>query len=205
MYLPMLGVALTVAHLSGKNRPFKVAIWILVLLFAALSMERATAWRNDEIFYADILAKNPRSFQALTATGEQEERAGKFAAAIEHFRKALEISPVSGAAQVGLAKSLLEAGRFSDAYIFLEPLVHSADKRYTAENRTYYGQLYYCLGLTEEKLGTPERAVRAFCNAQALLPSDEVVANALKAARATNAKLPPCGELIEKEKQAQRN
>lgn len=200
MYLPMLGVALTVAHLSAKNRPFKLAIWILVLLFAALSMDRSTVWRNDKVFYADILAKNPRSFQALTATGEQEERAGNFAAAIEHFRKALEISPVNGAAQVGLAKSLLEAGRFSDAYIFLDPLLRSKAKDYTAENQPYYGQLYYCLGLAEEKIGTPERAIRAFCNAQMLLPSDEVVANALKGARDTDASFPPCEELIEKEK-----
>jgi hypothetical protein len=46
-----------------------------------------------------------------------------------------------------------------------------------------YGQLYYCLGVAELKLEAFEKSVVALCEAQKLLPQDQVVEEMLQSAR----------------------
>jgi superkiller protein 3 len=69
-----------------------------------------------------VLKTNPRSFDALLASGLMLDAIGQKADALTYYRNALEVEPENRYGRTGYAQSLAETGRFGEAIQIYENL-----------------------------------------------------------------------------------
>lgn len=181
MYLPVIGIAMILATVYERiPKPgLKLLIWMVLASLATVSQGRATVWQNNTSFYTDMLQKNPSSFSANIGLGDSEALNGRFEAASQYYKRALEISPINGLAQVGLVKTLFLSNRYNDVIKFAGS-VASNEARFTQENRNYYAQLYYFFGLSYLQVENLLEANDYLCKAANLAPENTGVTAALK-------------------------
>jgi tetratricopeptide (TPR) repeat protein len=117
LYLPLLGVALAVAHgLARARRPVVAAAAVLGLgLLGVLSARQVRHWQNSHTLFAHALAVNPRSWTAHHNWGVALRREGRLEEAIEHFAAAARLKPDLEWAHEFLADGLMRTGRTDEA------------------------------------------------------------------------------------------
>lgn len=71
-----------------------------------------------------VLKTNPRSFDALLASGLMLDAIGQKADAMTYYRNALEVEPENRLGRMGYAQGFAAAGRFGDAIQIYETLSH---------------------------------------------------------------------------------
>ena len=71
-----------------------------------------------------VLKTNPRSFDALLASGLMLDAIGQKADAMTYYRNALEVEPENRLGRMGYAQGFAAAGRFEDAIQIYETLSH---------------------------------------------------------------------------------
>ncbi len=122
VFLSLLGAigVLAVLASDGWSRPavrrWTYALGISALLAcAALSVQRASYFRNDRAFVGQWLLTNPASAQAHFIAGDVHAAADELDEAIRQYRLALEIAPHFAEIHYNLAKALLQQGRRDEA------------------------------------------------------------------------------------------
>lgn len=96
MYVPLVGFGLmTAAWIATRRNPLlaTVALGLLLGLAARGSYEQTEHWRDDWAVFGRGLEVTPRSFIAHLQLGQRLQRAGRYAAAIDHYRRMLAIRP----------------------------------------------------------------------------------------------------------------
>jgi protein O-mannosyl-transferase len=182
LYLPLIGLALTVASLAewavdavgerrlspaGRRAPAAVATaWIAVL--AVLAWRQVATWRDTGALAAASVAVSPTSAEAWNMLAVHQAGTGKVQAAEESFGNAITLaaSPIRRADHVAnLGKLLLDLGRDADAARVFRAAI-KAVPRHGAGRRG--------LGVALTRLGAADRAEEVFRELVADDPRDAV-------------------------------
>lgn len=149
------------AALGRYRRAVPVLTGVVLGLFALMSVARNGTWATEERFYRTQLRHAPASAKANYNTGRLEQNAGRSAAAIAAYRKAVAIWPDYAEALNNLGAVLRETGNLSEAVEVLQ--------RATAA-QPYYPYPYFNLGQIYQARGDSERALSMYEQAVRLKP-----------------------------------
>jgi tetratricopeptide (TPR) repeat protein len=210
LYLPAIGLFIALAPLV--KRQIIPVFAILILLAAA----RTRVWKDSAALWQDSLSKAPNSPIAHNSLGEHlMNNSGQVDAAIEHFRKAIDLYPDAANAHSNLGAALRLKDDLTGALHHLEiarklapalPAVHLNlggvyyDAQRYVESRQAFERLlelrpdtaigWFGLGLTLERLNSSSQAIGAYQQAIKLNlnePSAHNNLGALLAARGDHA------------------
>ena len=123
LYVPAIGLfascGLLSARLMRKGRLWNAATWLVLfgffLFFSYNTVLQNRVWRNEKIFYTNLLSYVPNSYVAHTNIGNIYHREGKPERAIAEYKKALEILPHYVPAHLSLSQQYLDLGRLEKA------------------------------------------------------------------------------------------
>ena len=117
LYLAMLGPALALAWLIKARQSFTVGL-IVALILAVLGVASALQvpyWRDPSTLFSYALKINSHSWMAHNNLGKALTTRGELEAAMEHFRRALEIDPGYAKAYNNLGLVFFMGGRPDEA------------------------------------------------------------------------------------------
>ncbi len=119
MYLPLAAI-LTLAAAAlypavGRRRPFLALAGALALVLGAMTFRRAAVYQDAAAFWTDDVQKVPGNAGAWNNLGVILAENGDQAAAIAHYRRALELVPAFAFAHFNLGNSLAATGRAGEA------------------------------------------------------------------------------------------
>lgn len=120
-YLPSIGLGLMIASFvtDRTHRVFGYSIIVLCALFSLLILDRTNDWKDGIVFNRAILAEEPNDPIAHTGLGIALTERNEYAAAEEHFRRAIELKPNSFAALIEFGALLIELKRTDEAIMIL--------------------------------------------------------------------------------------
>jgi tetratricopeptide (TPR) repeat protein len=156
-YLACLGpLALLAAGATRLRLPVRLGratACALLAVLAVLTWNRAALFESSETLWRGSLAADPRSHLAHYNLGELLARKGEIEAAVEHYRRALEIKPDMLPALINLGALLGARGETDEALgLFDRALSRAPDHALAHYNR----------GLVLELQGRTELALRAY-------------------------------------------
>jgi protein O-mannosyl-transferase len=152
MFLPFMGLAIAVAG-AGRwlsvrawvPRRALVGAWIAILLIAAAgTWQRNTAWASEETAWRDAAAKGPQNGRALMNYGVALMQRGAHADALAQFEQAARFSPNYDFLEVNLGIVKGALGRTAEAE------AHFA-RAIAITPLTNVGHYYYGRWLTEQQ------------------------------------------------------
>jgi hypothetical protein len=185
MYLPLFGIALTLAYFIAR-RPFVLVLLAtsIVLTFAAgRALARVGIWENDRALFTAWIHDNPRSRQGYDGLGAIAYAEKDFPKAEVLYRKALSVR--SDPVPLGnLGHALNEQHKYQQVIAEVEPALQ--DREFLEQNRTRAGHLvgvFVAVGFAHEALGQVAESYAFYCRGVSLAPSDGWLAQHLKHAR----------------------
>ena len=194
LYLPAAGFAMGTAALLGNSRR-PGWIYLLVLLYAAITVDRVRDWRDDYTLFGQAVRVQPNSARAWSAFGSAALARGEEERGLAALERALEIFPDYyevygnlghfhyGRGEYGKAQEGFEKGiRIRDDY---PPLwLNAGLARYRLGDRAgarkalaraivldpRYVRAHFDLGVLLLEEGELEEAAQSFANALSLEP-----------------------------------
>lgn len=115
VYLAMLGPALGVASWARGSRRVMVTTVALLVVLGVSSAWHLQRWREDRTLFEHTLTVNPRSVVAHNILGVEAVRAGRYKAAVYHFRRVVGMNPGYAKGYADLAGALQRAGHLAEA------------------------------------------------------------------------------------------
>ena len=120
LYFPSLGFALFVALAAGSaparwRRPVLVAFAFLITAYSIRTVARTLDWRDELTLFRKTVAASGDSARAHAALGNALLRQEQYAAAMDEFRRATELSSGYAAGWSGLGRALGKLGRTDEA------------------------------------------------------------------------------------------
>jgi tetratricopeptide (TPR) repeat protein len=209
MYLPMMGLSLSVAWLVGDwartPRCARGAAGLaatLVLLLALLSRRQVSFWTDDRTLFARAVAVSPSSEMAHLGLGAALAHAGDLEGAETEYREALRRKPDSMFTRLSLSSLLALRGRADegrsvlhealdahpDRYAFERGLLAAREGRAADAMQDYAGAVaenpahhaaLYNWGNLLAASGRMDEAVDKYRAADRLAPDDSAIANNL--------------------------
>jgi Flp pilus assembly protein TadD len=166
LYLPTVGIALIAAFGLAwvqRRRPVwmraGVALTVVVLgIYSVATVQRNTAWRNDETLWTDTLRKSPESASVHNEMGIVLADRGLVEAAIGEYQRALRLDPGLPRAHNNLGTLLEQRGQIDQAIgHYLEAI--AANPRF-AKAYNNLGNAYAKEGRLKEAVDTYRAALR---------------------------------------------
>jgi tetratricopeptide (TPR) repeat protein len=173
VYFPAVGIALALgAGLAaawgpreGRRpfpRPAALALALIVLAAEARGTRAVIAhWADSVTLWRHVVRVASRAPEAHNGLGAALEASLAHEEAAREFRRAVELEPGFGDAQLNLGAVLIRLGRAAEAI----PHLRLASRLEPGEPRAYYQ-----LGLAEQRLGRLEQAAAQFRRALLLRP-----------------------------------
>lgn len=174
VYLAWFGPVMALAATANRFPKFKIAIAILVSIWAGLSFSRSKVYQNSDVFFTDMLEYNPDSFVGHTTIGVVKFQLGRIDLAEKHFREAHRIQPKMVSPVGNLAVVLWEQKRYGEIAKEIEPLWNNPDWR--AANMTTkpsLSRMGRIVGRVQGMQGRNQDANRSFCLAFQLDPENQ--------------------------------
>ena len=213
-YTAIIGViALAVALISQKCKNWRInyrrtaitAAIAVVCVLSILSWNRAGTLAQSETLWKDTIRKNPGCWMAYDILGSDLAQKGQWQAAMEHFRKALELRPDYPKAHSNLANVLYDRGQVTEAFSHFEEALRinpdAAEVHYNygtalAEQggleqaiqhydkaihlRPDFMQVHYNLGSLYARAGNFQQAIRHFTEVLRIDPGHRGAKNSLR-------------------------
>jgi len=160
--LAVVGAATLIAKLPRWPREMTyVAAAMLLATLAALTYRQAGIYHDRETLYTDILAKNPRSWNAYNNLAVHYKQQGRLSEALDMLRRAVEINPNESTAfhQLGHITILLgdrdgfSPTQLNDAIGYLQEAVRLAPN---------FSEAHNALGFAQIRAGRPDEAAQSF-------------------------------------------
>jgi Flp pilus assembly protein TadD len=133
LLLPSLGWALALAGIvvagyerfteSAQRRVLTLAVGIVLILFAARSVERATVWRSNEVFFATLMEDAPDSFRSHWANGHFAFEQGDSALGEREMMMAVRLNPEHPQLLEDFGRLYAATGRYEPAIPLLSHAV----------------------------------------------------------------------------------
>ena len=170
-YLPQVGLCLSitwgVAQLASCRRQRRwvcgVASALAVLILMGFAWRQTSYWRNSEMFWTHSLDCAPDSYIILNNLGNTLVGVGKIDEAITHYRRALEIKPVSAEGHSNLGNALARRGQVGEAI---------AHYRKSLEIQPGLADTHYNLGIVLADGGQVDEAIFHFQKVLEINPAD---------------------------------
>jgi hypothetical protein len=183
-YLP-LAVCATVAAIAVARARWSLrrTAWALpalvVLIAGILSWRRNDVWRDDDRFYADMLAKNPASFSAQINLAANYCDRGDWRSGLALVERSATQASDDPGFLANKAYCLYKAGRF-DEVLSLQVNLRSGIVRNGFTRNQRAGAVFATsVAGSFDKQGQVLRAFAYLCQAQALTPEDETLSAAI--------------------------
>jgi len=159
-----LGAATVALLAEFLGRLWLVPIAIAVLTPLSIASHIQTyAYEHRQSLWEDVLSKNQESWAAHNNLGKLLREAGRYEAAIGHFRTALELHPGHFNALYNWARALADMG---DTHAAIEKM------REAISAKPGLAQPHHELGLLFQSIQMPRSAVQSLAEAVALEPSN---------------------------------
>jgi tetratricopeptide (TPR) repeat protein len=170
VYLPSFGVALlggwAVAALEPRRAPLARALTAglaaLIVLGAAVTVQRNPVWKNSLSLWGDAAAKSPASGMANLNYGLALMGAGQTESGQRHVQRGVALAPELVDRKMRQAVSYAQAGRSTDAMLAFHNVLVMDPRSARA---------HYNLGVLHEERGETAKAVGEYLAAIALDPS----------------------------------
>jgi hypothetical protein len=190
MYIPMLGVAITVAGGVAKlNGRWAIAAGLVMLMvLAVLTSLQLRHWRNNVTLFTQAIRVSPDDSGAQGNLGRALAHAGRLDDAMPHLRKAVILAPQDREERISLAQALLLQGRPAEAAeharvaLDLSLLQAGPGAETVREN--------FVLGQALERLGDLPAAQQHLSAAARQHPNDPAILAALARVRSTPSQIP---------------
>jgi tetratricopeptide (TPR) repeat protein len=166
-YLPFALLSLLVVVLLEHviRRPWQgVAVVVLVsALFGYWTYDRNLVYQDGFTLWNDILKKSPDNARAYNNLGTLVEKRDGMAAAVDYFRKAVELDPEFAEALNNLGRARFEQEQYPEALALFKRSLRA---------RPRYVEALRNKGSTEMLLGRIPDAIEAFRTVLAIEPDD---------------------------------
>ncbi len=140
--------------------PMRGVAAVLLLVLCGLTQVRTWAYKDLMTLYNDTITRNPTCWAAYTNLGVCLNYEGKYAEAVEVFRKAAEIAPQRGIIRTGLGKSLIALAQYDEAQRQLQMALDSELLKYQRVSAlVYMGTLKINVGQYDEALAYLKEAL----------------------------------------------
>ena len=133
LFLPSLGWALAMAGVlygaydrlaeSGHRRALIVAVGLVVVLVAVRSLQRATVWRSNDVFFGNLIDDAPDSFRSHWAIGHFAFERGDSAAGERALQTAVRLNPEHPQLLEDFGRIYAATGRYEPAIPLLSHAV----------------------------------------------------------------------------------
>ncbi|MBP9694843.1 MAG: tetratricopeptide repeat protein [Candidatus Magasanikbacteria bacterium] len=204
-----LAGAVQAAKQATVSEPKNIESWqALSIMYqnARIFTKDANDWARDATTQA--LALEPASASLQIQLGNVEEFAGNMDAAIEAYRRAIQLKPSGSAAYIALAHIFEEEKKVSDAIALLQPLADNVNadpnllfqlgrlfyNRNTSDDvvraeelwrrsivlAPTYSDALYSLGLLYEQKGQRDQALEYYNRVQSLNPNNSEIAQKIR-------------------------
>jgi tetratricopeptide (TPR) repeat protein len=164
MYVPITGLVIAVSvvlHMALRGRVLKAALLIIVAVLSIMLVQRNHIWQDSVSLWADTAGKSPDKARPWYNLGVFTELGGDPLGALEHYKKAIALSPEHLDAHYNSGVTLYGLGRLNEAKRAYERVMELAPNHSNALNN---------LGVTYEKLNELDLAADAYKRSLKLLP-----------------------------------
>ena len=148
----------------------KIAPLLLLGVLAAVSWRESFKYYDLASLWVDTLEKNPDTAVAHTNLGVEQVKRGNIAAALESYRKAVELDPGFYETITNIGGIYYREGNYAGAELKYREAVHVAPG---------FAPAVHGLGMALAQQGKNEEAVRMLIQATHLKPADEKYAHSL--------------------------
>jgi tetratricopeptide (TPR) repeat protein len=177
MYLPSMFAIILMVVLADRYLRSNILKMVIgcsvVAVFAVWTYERNGVWRDEIVFWNDVVKKSPQKARPHNNLGNALKRKGEIDAARKQYNRALQINPAYSKAHNNLGTALAAQGRIEDA------LVHFTK---ALEIRPNYAEAYNNVGVTLAGQGKYDEALDYFFQALQIKPAYARVHNNIGAA-----------------------
>lgn len=131
LYLPITGMLMaggfvlysTFEALPIKNLSFRMIIFLIIILYSVVVIERNVVWKEGYTLWYDTVRKMPNSNRAHYNLGYYYSRQGRVYEAIIEYKTALRLRPDHQMTALNLALMYFEAGFYPEALNIYEDIV----------------------------------------------------------------------------------
>ena len=117
LYMPMIGIALIIVHLSleaAQKRhiiPMLLKIFaVIMLLFCAINIHRNLDWRTSIGFYEQLITYRPDDYRVINNLGMEYANKGIYDKALGSYLKAIALDPQNPVAYHNIAGTYRDTG-----------------------------------------------------------------------------------------------
>jgi tetratricopeptide (TPR) repeat protein len=168
-YVPLIGIFVIVAWavpdvLAGwrfRKVALALSAAVVLLALAVCTHLQLRYWRSSTALFQHAIDVTDDNYQAHFSMIKPLLKEGKFAQAIEHGQKSLELNPSYASAHNSLGAVLLESGRLDEAFIHL---------RKALQLKPHFPAAHVNLGALFVKRDKLDQAVEHFSEALSLQP-----------------------------------
>ena len=177
MYLPSMFAIVLVVVLADRYLQSHILKMVIgcsvIMVFAVWTYERNGVWRDELVFWNDVVKKSPQKARPHNNLGNALKRKGEIETAIRHYNRALQINPSYSMAHNNLGTALAAQGRIEDALFHFTKAL---------EIRPNYAEAYNNVGVTLADQGRYDEALGYFFQALQIEPAYASVHNNIGAA-----------------------
>lgn len=93
MYLPIIGLLLSIIYFVEKYNFYKVVVFIVMLIFGGITFTRAILWKDSLPLFLNVLKTNPRSFIAINSLGVEYMERNDFVKSYQYLNQIVKLYP----------------------------------------------------------------------------------------------------------------
>lgn len=163
-YLPLIGVGALIGMLAARHSWVRAVVTAILILWCGMTIDRAAVWSGNEIFFRDMLDKNPGSHIALSSLGVEFILSGRLPEAEEMLNRAKTLRPTDIIPRTNLAQLYLLQNRPDRVLSEIAPLLE--DREFLRINQTETRALasaYRLAGRAEWSMGLWSKANDFYC------------------------------------------
>ena len=169
LYLPMAAVAIALGSvLAGGRREVRLAFAACMVVLLALTVQRNSVWQNEEVLWADAVAKGPLMTRPHINLGKAYLDEERYQEAIDESRRALTISPTLSRAHYNIGTAYLHLRKRESAIASYERALEITPRLMEAHNN---------LGNAYKQLGQYSDAIESFRRALEIVDNSAVYHN----------------------------
>lgn len=199
-YWAWIGPAILLAQLFASNKVLQRAAVLVLLIWAALSMERSFIWRDNRGFFANMLAYTPESYVGNNSMGVINFNDNRVGDALINLERARERIPYHPTAVSNIAQVYLMQNRPEEVIKRFAPLTKDpVFPKYRGANPDSFAKVFRFVGIAQKSQGQLLEASDNYCIYFKLAPWDKVAISEyealLREIKVRTGQTPPCLEL----------
>ncbi len=161
--------------LAHKKNLLRLSFVSLAIVWSLVSWNRVHVWIESQIFFEDMLQKNPHSYSAFIGLGGTASKNSDHSKSLEYFKNALAERPDDIVAKTNIASALGLMGQYLEV-AKMEPLIFAESfKRALKMRHIASASFLTSLGAAAFFLNQIDISILYFCQAQTINPYNKEI------------------------------